>query len=54
MGAIANYSLNTLLNVTRRYGEFSLQGYLFYTDGIDHDLRADTQLWGGVGINFKY
>jgi len=54
VGLIGNYSLNTLFNVRRRYGEFSLQGYIYYTDGIDNDLRADTQIWGGVGINFKY
>lgn len=54
LGAVATYSLNTLLNVSRRYGEFGIQGYLHYTDNIDHDLRADTQIWGGVGLNFRY
>lgn len=54
LGAVATYSLNTLLNVSKRYGEFSFQGYMYYTDNIDHGLRADTQIWGGVGINFKY
>jgi hypothetical protein len=54
VGLIGNYSLNTLFNFPRRYGEFALQGYLYYTDGIDNDLHADTQIWGGVGINFKY
>jgi hypothetical protein len=51
---IGTYSLNNMLNVSRRYGEFGLQGYLYYTDGIDNELNADTQIWGGVGINFKY
>jgi hypothetical protein len=54
VGLIGNYSLNTLFNFPRRYGEFFLQGYLYYTDGIDNDLRSDTQIWGGVGINLKY
>lgn len=54
VGLIADYSLNTLFNFPRRYGEFSVEGYLYYTDNIDNDLRADTQIWGGVGINFKY
>ena len=54
IGLIGHYSLNTLFNFPRRYGEFALEGYLYYTDGIDNDLRADTQVWGGVGINFKY
>jgi hypothetical protein len=54
VGLIGQYSLNTLFNFPRRYGEFSVEGYLYYTDGIDNDLRADTQIWGGVGMNFKY
>ena len=49
VGMIGSYSLNNLFNFSRRYGEFSLEGYLYYTDGIDDDLLADTQLWGGVG-----
>jgi hypothetical protein len=54
LGVIGSYSLNTLLNVSRRYGDWKLKGYLYYTDGINHYLRADTQLWGGVGITFDY
>ena len=53
-GMIGRYNLNTLFNVSRRYGTFHLEGYLYYTDGIDNDLLADTQLWGGVGIGFRY
>ena len=53
VGMIADYSLNNLLNISRRYGQFSLQGYLFYTDNIDDDLIGDTQIWGGVGIKFR-
>ncbi len=54
LGLIGTYSLNELLNVSRRYGEWSFVGYLYYTDGIDHDLRATEQLWGGAGISFRY
>lgn len=54
VGLIGRYNLNTVLNVSKRYGEFHLEGYLYYTDGIDNDLLADTQLWGGVGIAFHY
>src|SRR5207248_2650718 len=50
VGLISTYSLNTLLNIPRRYGEFKLKGYLYYTDGIENGLRADSQVWGGVGI----
>jgi hypothetical protein len=54
IGVIGRFNLNTLFNVSRRYGTFHLEGYLYYTDGIDDDLLADTQLWGGVGIGFRY
>jgi hypothetical protein len=55
VGMIGTYSLNTLLNFSRRYGEWTLKGYLFYTDGIEEGmLAADNQLWGGVAIGFRY
>jgi len=54
IGLIANYSLNALLNVSTRYGDWSVIGYLNYTDGLENELRADTQVWGGLGIGFKY
>jgi hypothetical protein len=54
LGLIGTYSLNTLLNIPRRYGQWAAKGYLYYTDGIESGLLADTQLWGGVGIEFKY
>lgn len=54
LGLTAKYSLNELLNIPRRYGEWSLKGYLNYTDGLSDKLRTDTQLWGGGGIEFYY
>jgi hypothetical protein len=54
VGLIGRYNLNTLFNISRRYGTFHVEGYLYYTDGIDDDLLADTQLWGGMGIAFHY
>jgi len=54
LGLIGRYSLNTLFNIPKRYGDFSLEGYIYYTDSIDHKLRADTQIWGGMGIRFQY
>jgi len=53
-GLIGDFSLNNLFNFSRRFGEWSFRGYLYYTDGIDEDLRAETQIWGGAGIGFKY
>jgi hypothetical protein len=54
LGLVGTYSLNSLLNIPRRYGQWSLNGYVFYTDGIEDGLLADTQLWGGVGVGFRY
>ena len=54
VGLIGSYRLNPLLNIPNRYGEWTLKGYLFYTDGIENDLRADTETWGGAGIGFRY
>jgi len=54
LGVIARYSLNLLLNIPQRYGRWSFNGYLMYTDGLDGDLRSDTKLWGGAGIELSY
>jgi hypothetical protein len=54
LGLIGRYSLNTLFNIPKRFGDFSVEGYIFYTDSIDDQLRADTQIWGGMGIRFQY
>jgi hypothetical protein len=54
LGVVGRYNLNTLFNVSRRYGTFHFEGYLWYTDGIDDDLLSDSQLWGGAGIGFRY
>jgi hypothetical protein len=55
VGLIATYSLNRLFHFSKRYGDVSLNGYINYTDGISRDvLHADTKIWGGVGLQFKY
>jgi hypothetical protein len=54
VGMKAVYSLNSLLNIPQRYGNFSVLGYVNYTGGLDDDMRADSQLWGGAGIRFEY
>ncbi|HZK82549.1 MAG TPA: hypothetical protein VFC46_15810, partial [Humisphaera sp.] len=41
VGAIANFSLNHLLNMDHRHGEWSVNGYLYYTGRFDNLLRAD-------------
>ena len=54
VGLIGSYSLNQLFQVSNRYGSWTLEGYVYYTDKTSSDLRADTQIWGGAGIGFKY
>lgn len=54
VGLLTKYSLNQLLNIPKRYGEFSLDGYIYYTDKLSDDLLADRQIWGGLGVGFKY
>jgi hypothetical protein len=54
VGLIASYSLNHLFQLSPRYGTFTLEGYVFYDDRTSTDLRADIQIWGGMGIGFKY
>jgi hypothetical protein len=54
LGLIGSYRLNDLLDIPMRYGEWTFKGYLYYTDSIDDDLEATTQLWGGAGIGFSY
>lgn len=54
LGLIADYSLNNLLNIPQRYGQWSLRGYLFYTDGIRSQLRSESRLYGGGGIALSY
>jgi len=54
IGLVGTFSLNQIFNLSRRYGEFSIKGYLFYTDGIENDLLSSTELWGGCGVSFKY
>ena len=54
LGFEATYGLNELFNIPARYGKFDFKGYIFYTDGLSDNLRASTELYGGVGIGFTY
>lgn len=54
VGIVGKYSLNNLLNIPLRYGQWSLNGYLFYTNSIDSELRAEDTVWGGFGIQLTY
>jgi len=54
VGLELTYRLNELLSIPARYGQLDLKGYLFYTDQLQNDLRADTELYGGLGVGFRY
>lgn len=54
VGLLGSYSLNQLFRFSPRFGTFTLEGYLYYSDRTSTDLRADIQIWGGMGIGFKY
>ena len=54
IGLVGTYSLNRGMGIPKRYGQWTLNGYLYYTDGINEGLRDDTQVWGGVGLGFRY
>jgi hypothetical protein len=54
VGMVASLNLNTATRLATRYGSWSIEGYLIYTDGIANELKADTQIWGGAGLRFRY
>jgi hypothetical protein len=54
VGVIGKYDLNTLLNIPSRFGNWSVNGYVYYTDGIDTDLESTTQIYGGAGISLSF
>jgi hypothetical protein len=54
VGMTITYSLNTLLNVSSRYGEFDIKGFVYYDEKLSANITANDVAWGGVGIAFKY
>jgi hypothetical protein len=54
VGMNVRYNLNAVTQLPPRYGTWMIEGYLVYTDGIEDDLLADSQLWGGAGLRFRY
>ena len=54
VGLIGNFSLNHFFHVDHRFGEWSVNGTLVYTARLDDRIRADTLIWGGVGLQFRY
>ena len=54
VGLEATYDLKSMLGIPRRYGTWEVKGYLYYTSGIASRVLADTRVWGGVGLSFRY
>jgi hypothetical protein len=54
LGLVGTYSLNELFRILPRYGQFSVQGYITYTGKFSNQLLANTEVWGGVGLVYKY
>lgn len=53
-GGILTYELNRPLHIPDRFGHFEVRGQLFYTGTVTEGLRANSRVWGGVGLNFRY
>lgn len=53
-GLSATYSLNHLLNVSTRFGEFDVIGFGTYDEKLSANITADNVLWSGIGMAFKY
>jgi hypothetical protein len=54
VGLVGSVSLNHWLRLPPRYGQFAIEGYLTYTSKFDNPIVANTELWGGVGLTFRY
>jgi hypothetical protein len=54
VGLVGSYLLNQGLGFSKRYGTWKVVGYLFYDEALEDHVRADTRLWGGVGLSFDY
>ena len=54
VGLTGDVSLNHLFTLPRRYGTFLIEGYLTYTGKFSNDVLANTEVWGGVGLKYRY
>lgn len=54
LGVEGRYRVNSLLNMSRRWGEWFLTGQIYYTEHLSEDTVGHTELWGGVGIGLQY
>ena len=54
LGLTGDLSLNHVFALPPRYGTFEIEGYLTYTGKFSNPIRADTEVWGGVGLKYRY
>ncbi len=54
LGLTGTFSLNHLFHMTPRYGQFAIEGYLTYTGRFSNAILANSEVWGGVGLKFRY
>jgi hypothetical protein len=54
LGVNLQYKLNSLLNLSHRWGEWYLHGEVFYTEHLTDTTVGQTGSYGGVGIGFEY
>jgi hypothetical protein len=54
LGVTISYSLNFLLNVSKKFGEFDVKGYGFYDARLSPQITSSNAFWGGMGLGFKY
>jgi len=54
VGLAGDFSLNHLFKLAPRYGDFTIEGYLTYTSKFSNPVFANTELWGGVGLKYRY
>lgn len=54
LGVVLQYKLNSLLNLSKRWGEWYIRGEVFYTEHLSNGTVGQTTTWGGAGIGFNY
>ncbi len=54
VGVTGDLSLNHLLSLPPQYGQFLVEGYVTYTGKFSNPVLANTEVWGGVGLKYRY
>jgi hypothetical protein len=54
IGLQAMYSLNSLVNISNRWGDWYLKAFYFHTEHLSHTTVGQSEDWGGIGLTFKY